>query len=241
MSRLPRLLRMQGQEQLNMKHFVLFGVVWLAGALPALAQVSERLSIAAVGRADRVSFEGDQNARLAITGVAIGYRIWSHMLIEAEITAASGESRRSYEGAFISFAPSATREEFLRKAVIARRTTINKAGAGFATAVAVETREPGRVNLALRAGVSFRQYEYVEDTTVLRVPEGVTFEQAEAAMPDFRGQRGRSGLLVGASVPVRITGRLHVAPEVRWVWGGPARIGNNYDEAAVGARAVWKF
>ena len=67
--------------------------------------------------------------------------------------------------------------------------------------------------------------------TILSVPEGVTFERAEAALPDSRGQRGRSGLLVGASVPVRITGRLHVAPEVRWVWGGPARIGNNYDEA----------
>jgi hypothetical protein len=225
-----------------MRHILLVGVIWLASVLPASAQTSERLSIAAVVRADRVSFEGGQNARLPVTGVAIGYRIWKDMLIEAEITAASGESTRSHEGAFISFAgPSATHEEFLSTAVIARRTTTNKAGAGFATAVAVETREPGRVNLALRAGVSFRQYDYVEDTTVLSVPEGVTFERAEAAMPDFRGQRGRSGLLLGASVPVRIAGCLHVAPEVRWVWGGPARIGNNYDEAAFGARAIWKF
>ena len=58
---------------------------------------------------------------------------------------ASGESRRSYEGDFISYAePGATREEFQRMAVIARRTTINKAGLGFATAVAVETRQPGQ-------------------------------------------------------------------------------------------------
>ncbi len=107
--------------------------------------------------------------------------------------------------------------------------------------MAVETRAPGRVNLALRAGVSFRQYDYIEDTTVLRVPEGVTFEQAESAMPDGRGQRGRGGLLFGGGVPVRIAGRLHVVPEVRWVWGGPARVGNNYDEGSIGARVVWKF
>jgi hypothetical protein len=224
-----------------MRQLLILGVAWLAGVSPASAQVSDRLEIAAVVRTDRVSFESGQNARLPVTGVAIGYRIWSHMLVEAEITTASGEARRSYEGAFISFTPSATREEFLRTAVIARRTTINKAGSGLATAVAVETREPGRVNLALRAGISFRQYQYVEDTAVLSVPEGVTFERAEAAMPDFRGHRGRSGLLMGGSVPVRITGGLHVVPEVRWVWGGPARIGSNYDEGTIGARVAWKF
>jgi hypothetical protein len=47
--------------------------------------------------------------------------------------------------------------------------------------------------------------------------------------------------LFGVSVPVRIASNLHVAPEVRWVWGGPARIGNNYDEATAGARIAWAF
>jgi hypothetical protein len=225
-----------------MRHVLVFGIVWLVSVAPASAQGSERLALAAVMRADRVSFEGNQNARLPVTGVAIGYRVWGNVAIEAEITIASGESRRSYEADFISYAgPGATREEYLRMAVIARRTTVHKAGAGFSTAVAVETREPGRVNLALRAGVSVRQYGYADEIAVLRVPDGVTFEQAEAAMPDARGHRARSGLLMGASVPVRIAAQLHVAPEVRWVWGGPARIGNNYDEAAIGVRALWRF
>lgn len=225
-----------------MRHVVAVCVVWFAGVGSVSAQVSERLEIAAIMRTDRVSFEGGQHARLPVTGAGIAYRVWQDMRIEGEVTMASGESSRSYEGDFISYAgPGATREEFERMAVTVRRTTINKAGLGFATAVAIETRQPGRVNLALRAGVSFRQYEYTDDRTVLRVPEGVTFEQAESAMPDSRGQRGRGGLLFGASVPVRIAGRLHVAPEVRWVWGGPARIGNNYDEGIVAARVVWKF
>jgi hypothetical protein len=126
-------------------------------------------------------------------------------------------------------------------AVIARRTTTNKAGLGFATSVAVESREAARVNVAVRAGLSFRQYQYFEDMTILRVPQGVTFEQAESALPDGGGHRGRGGLLFGLGVPVRIVGHLHVVPEVRWVWGGPARVGNNYDEGAVGARVAWKF
>ena len=225
-----------------MRHVLALCLVWLGGVASVSAQVSERLEIAAIVRTDRVSFEGGQNARLPVTGVGVAYRLWRNMRLEGEVTMASGESRSSYEGDFISYAePGATREEFQRMAVIARRTTVNKAGLGFATAVAVETRERGRVNLILRAGISLRRYDYIEDTTVLRVPEGVTVEQAESAMPDGRGQRGRSGLLFGASVPIRIAGRLHVAPDVRWVWGGPARIGNNYDEGIVGARVLWKF
>lgn len=225
-----------------MRHVAVLVVVWLAGAASASAQVSDRLQLAAVARVDRVSFEGGQNARLPVTGAAVSYRVWRALRVEGEITTASGESRRSYEADFISYAgPDATREEILQKAVVARRTSVNKAGLGFAAVAAVETRHPGRLNLALRAGVSLRRYDYIDDMTVLRVPEGVTVEQAERALPDAHGQRGRGGLLFGASVPVRMAGNLHVAPEVRWVWGGPARVGNNYDEAAAGARITWKF
>ena len=226
-----------------MRHVPVLIALCLAGAAAsASAQVSDRLQIAAVARVDRVSFEGHQNARLPVTGLAVSYRVLRALRIEGEITTASGESRRSYEGDFISYAgPDATREELLQEAVIARRTIVNKAGLGFAVVAAVETRQSGRLNLALRTGVSVRRYDYLDDMTILRVPEGVTVEQAERALPDGSGRRGRSGFLLGASVPVRIAGNLHVAPEVRWVWGGPARIGNNYDEAAAGARVTWKF
>jgi hypothetical protein len=227
---------------MDMRHVLVLGIVWLAGVASASAQISERLEIAAIVRNDRVSFEGGQNARLPVSGAGIAYRVWRDMRIEGEITTASGESSRSYEGDFISYAgPEATREELLRMAVIARRTTTNTPGLGFATAMAVETRHPGRVNLAARAGVSFRQYRYFQDMTILRVPDGVTFEQAGSALPDVSGHRGRGGLLFGLSVPLRVAGHLHVVPEARWVWGGPARIGNNYDEGNIGARVAWKF
>lgn len=225
-----------------MRQLLVVGVAWFAGVASASAQVSERLEIAAVMRTDRVSFEGSQHARLPVAGAAVAYRVWRDMRVEGEVTTASGESRRSYEGDFISFANSGgSREEFLRTAVIARRTIVNRPGPGFATAVAVETRDSRRVNLGLRAGVSFRHYSYVDDITILRVPEGVTVEQAEAALPDASGQRGRGGVLLGLSVPVRLVASLNVVPEVRWVWGGPARVGNNYDEGTIGARVAWKF
>lgn len=225
-----------------MRHAWLLGLVWLTGTGYASAQVRDRLEIDGIIRTDRVSFEGHQHARLPVVGAGISFRVWRDMKIEGEITSASGQAVRSYEADFISYAgPGATREEFQRMAVIARRTTINRAGLGFALGAATETRSTGRVNLAVRAGVSFRQYDYIDDMTVLRVPEGVTFEQAETAMPDSRGRRGRGGLLFGASVPIRIAGNFRIAPEVRWVWGGPARVGNNYDEATFGARVLWKF
>ena len=132
-----------------------------------------RAEIGAIVRTDRVSFEGGQNARLPVTGAGVAYRIWRDVRLEGEVTMASGESRRSYEGDFISYAePGSTREEFQRMAVIARRTTINKAGLGFATAVAVETRERGRVNLVLRAGISVRQYDYIETQRFFGFPKG---------------------------------------------------------------------
>ncbi len=222
-----------------MRHVLLLIIVLCGGVASASAQVSERLDVSAIARTDRVSFEGNQYARLPVTGVGVSYRVWRDMRIEGEVTRASGRSRRSYEGDFFSFAT--TREDYDRLAVIARRTTINRPGLGFATAVAIETRQPGRFNIALRAGISGRQYRYTDERTILHAPDGFTMEQAKATMPDAAGRRARGGLLFGASVPIRIVGRLYVAPEVRWVWGGPAMVGNNYDERSVGVRIIWKF
>jgi hypothetical protein len=225
-----------------MRQILMLGIAWLAGAAPALAQASGRLEVAAIVRTDRVSFEASQHAALPVAGASIAYRFWRGMRIESEVTGASGESRRTYEGDFVSYAaPGASREEIERMSIVARRTMINRPGLGVAAAVAVETRQSGRVNVGLRAGVSFRQYSYVDDITILRVPEGVTIEKAEATLPDGSGQRGRGGILLGLSAPVRVVGNLHITPEVRWVWGGPARVGNNYDEATFGARVGWAF
>jgi hypothetical protein len=225
-----------------MKHAFLLVVALLASAAPAAAQTPDRIEVSAVVRSDRVSFEGGEHARLPTTGISAAYRIWRHVGVEGEVTMAGGESTRSYEGDFITYAgEGATREEILDRAVIARRTTVNDPGLGVSGGITVHTSSAGRVNAAFHAGLSFRQYQYAQTTTVVRVPEGVRFEEAASAFVDSRGRRGRGGLLFGLTVPVRITSRLEVAPELRLVWGGPARVGNNYDEVSTGARLIWKF
>ena len=80
-----------------MRHVLLFTIVLFGRAALASAQVSERLDVSAIARTDRVSFEGDQHARLPVTGVGVSYRVWRDMRIEGEVTLASVESRRSYE------------------------------------------------------------------------------------------------------------------------------------------------
>src|SRR5262245_1451150 len=136
-----------------MRQSLVLGVAWLASVAPASAQVSDTIEVAAIVRTDRVSFEANQPALLPVAGMSIAYRFWRDLRIEGEVTTASGESRRSYEGDFFSYSQTTSREEYLRMAVFARRTTVHRPGLGFAAAVAVETREPRRVNLGLRAGV----------------------------------------------------------------------------------------
>lgn len=209
---------------------------------PPLAQEQGRIALAAVVRSDRVSFEGRQHARLPVTGFGVEYRVWRHIGIEGELTIAGGESTRSYEGDFISYAgPDATRAEILEKAVIARRTTVHNPGLGGSAGVTFHTGTSGRFSAAFRAGMSVRRYQYAETTTVLSVPAGVTFEEAASAFYDTHRPRGRGGLLFGVTMPIRIVSRLHVAPELRLVWGGPARVGNNYDEVSTGVRLIWKM
>src|SRR5688500_16128162 len=101
MSRLLRLLRIKGRRS-DMRHVLLVAAMLFSGVTSALAQESERLDVSAIARTDRVSFEGNQHARLPVTGVGVSYRVWRDMRIEGELTRASGESRRSYEADFFS-------------------------------------------------------------------------------------------------------------------------------------------
>ena len=46
---------------------------------------------------------------------------------------------------------------------------------------------------------------------------------------------------MGVAVPIKITRRVTVAPDVRYVHGGPARIGEKHRELSAGVRAGWGF
>ena len=99
----------------------------------------------------------------------------------------------------------------------------------------------GRVSLVGRVGISARDYLETSTFTILTIPEGVDPARVASAFRTARRHRTRGGLLVGLDVPVAVTSVLVIAPEVRLVYGGPARIGNKHRELGWGARATWRF
>jgi hypothetical protein len=62
-----------------------------------------------------------------------------------------------------------------------------------------------------------------------------------SSSPNQRLNTQRGGLLMGVAVPIKITARLTVAPDVRFAYGGPARIGEKHRERSLGVRAGWGF
>jgi hypothetical protein len=176
----------------------------------------------------------------SVTGAAVSCRLWRALRIE-------GRSRRLRENRGeatkgISFRTPARMRRVKRscKGVIARRTSVNKAGLGFAAAAAVETgtgpSEPRTARRRQRPPIRVRRGHDHPSR-----PEGVTVEQAERTLPDARGQRGAAVLLVWRPAFRFVSPAISTWRQSALGMGGPARIGNNYDEAAAGARIAWTF
>lgn len=218
-----------------------------ASAQPVPSERSEsrgplRFETAIVTRSERVVFDDDLKGRVTATGGAVGVLFSKHYGIEGEFTNAVGQLNRSYEGNFTSFAePGATREEIERMAVRARRSMRKTPGIGGSVAFTARANAGRRADIVLRVGAMFRQYVENDTTTVLSVPEGVEFERAAGSFRDSRTTRTRGGLLFGFDVPIQISRHLTLGPDFRVVWGGPAEFDTRYNDAAVGARATWKF
>jgi len=214
----------------------------LCSAATASGQTPPRFEVGMVSRAERVLLEGGARGQLPVTGIVVGALVSKHFGLEAEFTTAARQINRSYEGRFFSFAErDATREEIERMAVVARRSLEYIPGTGGSAAFTARGHAGGRVDVVFRAGATFRHYVRKSTMTILSVPEGIAFERAVNMLPDERGNQTRGGLLFGLDVPVQISRHLSAAPEMRVVWGGPARVGNRYNEFSLGGRAIWKF
>jgi hypothetical protein len=141
----------------------------------------------------------------------------------------------------VSFAaPNSPREEIDRQMVVARRSLEYAPGLGGSIALSTQAAITSRVGADVIAGISARRYFESSTMTILRLPEGMDSERAARALPDERFDRVRSGLLLGFGIPFQLARHLIASPEVRWVWGGPARVGNNYDELSAGVRVAWQ-
>lgn len=220
---------------------LLAAILGLAPA--AAAQPRSRLEIAPVVRADRVFIEGDLTGVTSVVGVAGTWRFSKALGVEGEITRAFNRMERSYEGWFISYVedPNATREEIEALAPIARRTLGYEPGIGLAAAFVARGELSPRVTIAGRAGVAPRWYLETSDYTVLSIPPGADPERVARDFQDSSRTRTRGGFLLGVDVSVAVTDRFTVAPEFRFVYSGPARIGDKHRELGLGVRGGWRF
>jgi hypothetical protein len=90
-------------------------------------------------------------------------------------------------------------------------------------------------------GLSARNYLETSVYTILSIPEGVDPGRVARDFQDSSDHRTRGGLLFGFDVSMAVTDHVSVAPELRFVYGGPASVGDKHREFGLGARGAWRF
>jgi hypothetical protein len=216
-------------------------VLVLAATTDALAQQS-RVYVALTTAADAGERGNIPGGAVPSAGGLIGIRLsdaWS-LELEAErgfrtTSAGSGESL------LVSYPPTRTptREEIELYGIRARSDRTQIAGPGWSAHAVWRSREPGRVNVGLLAGVSSRVYT----TRLVRTTTFVSplLEPGSYHLPDERSSRrmAAGGLSGGVVVLVRVTRHLTIAPEFRFTAGlitdDPYRVFRS------GVRAMWSF
>ena len=103
---------------------LLLGSATFATSAAAQTPSPSRFAVAAVARIDHVYVDGHTDGTTPVGGVAASVRVSRAIAIEGELTGATREIARSYEGTFVSYAPpgSDSREAFEHFAPRARRT-----------------------------------------------------------------------------------------------------------------------
>ena len=224
---------------------LLTALLVLGPVAAASAQSSSRFEVGPVMRLEKVYVEGDGSGHATVAGLAATFKVSKSYGVEFEVTGASGRIERSYEGTFVSYyaGTEPSRENFERFAPIARRTLGYTPGLGWAAAFVARGDLNPRVSLAARIGLSGRRYHETSDMTLLSIPAGVDPQRvaSDSNFDDSSFDRTRGGLLFGLDSLIALTDHLSIVPEVRFVYGGPAQIGNKHREAGFGARAVWRF
>lgn len=220
---------------------VIFTVIAIGGlGSTAWAQSAPRVQFGPVVQYEGVRFEARTRGNHGVAGVGARLRVSRRLDMEADLTMASGTVQRSLESVVASFAPrGATPDELERLAPVIRRDRSYAPGAGGTIGIALHTNRLERTHFVFRAGLAVRRYTDGSDTTVLVLPEGLSVDQVERAVPDDVRSRTRSGLMLGVAWTVALTERLRLEPGIRYVWNGPARVGRTYRVTSAGVIATW--
>ncbi len=225
--------------------FLSVATVIVISAAVAAAQSKSKFELGAVVRSEHVSIEGGAGGNIPVAGISAKILFTRTLGLYVDLTKASGQIERSYEGQFISFAtgPNATREEIERLAPIARRSLTYIPGVGVSLALTAQGEVSSRVSLALLVGFAIRDYRQTTTHEILYIPEEVdpALVAGSGVFADTSRRKRRGGLLFGLEVPIILTRHVSVSPEIRYVYGGPAKIGNKHREFAAGANIRWSF
>ena len=216
-------------------------VAVLAAASPAVAQ--PRLYVSATTAIDGGERGNIPGGTVPSRGVVIGLALTEAWGVELEIErgfmtthAGSGES------VLISFPPShnPTRQEIELYGIRTRDERTQTAGPGWAAHARWHSRDAGRVNVGLLAGLSSRVYETELVRTTTFVSPLLDLSPSYR-LPDEHSIRRMVGwgLSAGLTIPVRITSQLTLEPEVRVAVGFITN--DRYRVLRAGLRTTWSF
>lgn len=180
------------------------------------------------------------------TGGLAGVRIADAWSVEFEMDRGFGESsQRVFEGLLMSQVSGPgtySREELERTGIFGRSVHSESVATGYSAQVVWKSRQPGRVNVALLGGLSWRTFDRFHSLTITGVGPGVTYPAGHPAVQSFAETRALTGggLTGGFMVPIRLTSSLSVAPEFR-VTLGLITDESTYKVAHTGVRVMWGF
>ena len=227
-----------------MRSLLFFTLSVLAFApVPAQAQTTlRRFYIGASAAADGGLRGRIPGGAVPSVGGLIGVRITDAWSIEGELEHGLRKTSRTGEAVWISFAPpNSTRQEIERLGILARFDRSQTAGVGFSVQAVWRSREEGRVNVGVFAGVAARAYQSRVIRTTLHVPTEINLptDHPYRQREDQRRTLTGGGLSGGLLIFVRVTERLTIVPEIRYTHG--LITDDPYRVFRTGVRAIVSF
>lgn len=177
-------------------------------------------------------------------GTLFGVRVTDAWSIEVEVERGFWTDHTgSGEAVFVSYPPGTnpSREEIERYGIRARFDRTQKAGAGWSALASWRTREAGRFNVGVLAGVSSRLYT----SRVVRTPTFVSpllnlpADDRNLQVDDSSRRMWGTGLTGGLVFLIRAAPSLTIAPEIRYTHGFITN--DPYIVVKSGVRAMFAF
>jgi len=228
-----------------MRKTVLVLAMAMLASVPAAAQ-SNRVYVSGLFAGNTGSRGPVHVGNFPTAGGLIGLRISGAWSVEFEIDRGFGESsERIFEGllsAQVDGPGPYSREELERNGIFGRSVYSESVATGYSAQVVWKSREPGRVNVAVLGGLSWRTFDMFHSMTVTAIGPGVTYQTGHPNTMSFAETRPLTGggLTGGIFVPIRVFSALTVAPEFRMTLG-IITDESTYKVAHTGVRVMWGF